>query len=65
MGGMGDGDADPLCFLTAEGDFIDEQHRKVLHRMILGLQVNDLEEKSKENPESLDVLDAIGHTSLT
>ena len=65
MEGLSDEDADALRVLTARGNFVDEQNYTILHHMVLGLQVGDLEEELKRYPDLLDVVDAMGRTPLT
>ena len=64
MGGLSDEDADALRCLTRGDDFIDEQNYTLLHRIILGLSLADLEEEICLHPENLNTTDVMGRTPL-
>lgn len=64
MGGLSDEDAEALRCLTRGDDFIDEQNYTLLHKIILGLSLADLEEEICLHPEDLNTTDAMGRTPL-
>lgn len=64
MGGLCDEDVEALRCLTRGDDFIDEQNYTLLHRIILGLSLADLEEEICLHPENLNTTDVMGRTPL-
>ena len=64
MGGLSNDDAEALRRLTRGDDFIDEQNYTLLHRIILGLSLADLEEEICLHPENLNTTDVMGRTPL-
>ena len=64
MGGLSDEDVEALRCLTQDSDFIDEQNYTLLHRVILGLSMEDLEGVLRRHPEQINTLDAMGRTPL-
>ena len=64
MGGLCDEDVEALRCLTRGDDFIDEQNYTLLHRIILGLSLADLEEEICLHPENLNTTDVMGCTPL-
>ena len=64
MGGLSNEDVEALRCLTRGDDFIDEQNYTLLHRIILGLSLADLEEEICLHPENLNNTDVMGRTPL-
>ncbi|KAL8734803.1 MAG: hypothetical protein Q9181_003027 [Wetmoreana brouardii] len=64
MGGLPDSDVEALRCLTQDSDFVDEQNYTLLHRIVLGLSMQDLEESLLLHPELIDIPDAMGRTAL-
>ncbi|KAL8705358.1 MAG: hypothetical protein Q9201_001514 [Fulgogasparrea decipioides] len=64
MGGLPDCDVEALRCLTQDSDFVDEQNYTLLHRIVLGLSMQDLEESLLLHPELIDIPDAMGRTAL-
>ena len=64
MGGLSDDDVEALRFLTRGDDFIDEQNYTILHRIILGLSMADLEEEIRHHPDKINTTDVMGRTPL-
>lgn len=64
MGGLSNEDVEALRCLTRGDDFIDEQNYSILHRIILGLSLADLEEEICLNPENSNTTDVMGRTPL-
>ncbi|KAL8788539.1 MAG: hypothetical protein Q9213_001612 [Squamulea squamosa] len=64
MGGLADSEVDALRCLTQDSDFIDEQNYTLLHKIVLGLSMQSLEEALCSNPDLIDVPDAMGRTAL-
>ena len=65
MGGIDDESVEALKYITqGEEDFVDEQCYTLLHKVVLGLSMRDLEESIHETPEILDTTDVMGRTPL-
>lgn len=64
MGGLTDTDVEALRCLTQDSDFVDEQNYTLLHRIVLGLSMQDLEEALSQHSDLIDVSDAMGRTAL-
>ena len=64
MGGLADKDIDALRFITQDSDFINDQNYTVLHKIILGLSMLDLEEQIRLYPAMINQTDAMGRTPL-
>lgn len=64
MGGLSEDDAEALRCLTKGDDFIDEQNYTSIHRIILGLSLEDLESEIRLHPELIDIPDEMGRTPL-
>ncbi|KAI4093490.1 MAG: hypothetical protein LQ344_002903 [Seirophora lacunosa] len=64
MGGLSDDDVEALRCLTQDSDFVDEQNYTLLHRIVLGLSMQELEEALCLHPDLIDVPDAMGRTAL-
>ena len=64
MGGLSDSDVGALQCLIQGDDFIDEQDYTLLHRIILGLSMANLEEEICLHPEQINIADAMGRTPL-
>ena len=64
MGGLSNNDVEALRCLTRDEDFIDEQNYTILHRIILGLSMADLEEEIRLYPENVNTTDVMGRTPL-
>lgn len=64
MGGLSNDDVEALRCLTRGDDFIDEQNYTMLHRIILGLSMADLEEEIRLHPENVNKPDVMGRTPL-
>ena len=64
MGGLSDDDVEALRCLTRGDDFIDEQNYTMLHKIILGLSLADLEEEISLHPENINTTDVMGRTPL-
>ena len=64
MGGLCNEDVEALRCLTRGDDFIDEQNYTLLHRIILGLSLADLEEEICLHPEIINTTDVMGRTPL-
>ena len=64
MGGLPDDDVEALRCLTQGSDFIEEQNYTVLHKIILGLSMLDLEDYISLHPEDINIADAMGRTPL-
>lgn len=64
QGGLSLEAEDDIRCLTAASDWIEEQNFGKLHKIILGLLLSSLEEAIADDPESIDVTDAMGRTSL-
>ncbi|KAL8958300.1 MAG: hypothetical protein Q9193_004614 [Seirophora villosa] len=64
MGGLSDEDVEALRCLTQDSDFVDEQNYTLLHRIVLGLSMQELEEALSLHPDLIDVPDAMGRTAL-
>ncbi|KAL8730166.1 MAG: hypothetical protein Q9166_004249 [cf. Caloplaca sp. 2 TL-2023] len=46
-----------------DSDFIDEQNYTLLHKIVLGLSMHDLEESLSLHPDLIDIPDAMGHAA--
>ena len=64
MGGLSDSDVEALRCLTQDSDFVNEQNYTLLHRIALGLSMQDLEEALVQHPDLINVPDAMGRTAL-
>ncbi|KAL8834483.1 MAG: hypothetical protein Q9170_003718 [Blastenia crenularia] len=64
MGGLSDSEVAALRCLTQDSDFIDNQNYTILHRIVLGLSMQDLEEELSHHSELIDTPDAMGRTAL-
>lgn len=64
MGGLSDEDEEALRCVTQEDDFIDQQNYTMLHKIILGLSLLDLEEEILRHPEDINRPDVMGRTPL-
>ncbi|KAI9843806.1 MAG: hypothetical protein M1837_006066 [Sclerophora amabilis] len=64
MGGLSDEDVEALRCVTQDTDFVDDQHYTTLHRIILGLSLQDLEEEIRLHPEDVNTTDVMGRTPL-
>ncbi|MCJ1231805.1 hypothetical protein MMC12_008484 [Toensbergia leucococca] len=64
MGGLSDDDVEALRCLTRGDDFVDEQNYTMLHRIILGLSMANLEEEICLHPEDVNTSDVMGRTPL-
>lgn len=64
MGGLSDEDEEALRCVTQENDFIDEQNYTILHKIILGLSLLDLEEEILRHAEDINKPDVMGRTPL-
>ncbi|KAL8816264.1 MAG: hypothetical protein Q9223_004697 [Gallowayella weberi] len=64
MGGLADTDVEALRCLTQDSDFIEEQNYTLLHKIVLGLSMQDLEESISLHPDLIDAVDAMGRTAL-
>jgi ankyrin repeat protein len=66
-GGLPDADAEALQALTLGGhfeDFVDSSNFTQVHRIVLGLSLNNLEERLLRHPEEINAVDAMGRTPL-
>ena len=50
--------------LAAGSDFIENQNFALIHKIVLKLSLQDLEEEILRNPDDVDVPDAMGRTAL-
>ena len=64
MGGLSEEDEKALRCVTQESDFIDEQNYTILHKIVLGLSLLDLEEEILRHPEDINTPDVMGRTPL-
>lgn len=64
MGRLAKFDVEALRCLTQDSDFIDEEKYKLLHKVVLGLSLQELEEVLSLHPDLIDALDAMGRTAL-
>ena len=64
MGGLSTEDVEALRCLTQGSDFIEEQNFTVLHNIVLGMSMADLEEELLHHPENINTPDAMGRTPL-
>lgn len=64
MGGLSDDDAEALRCLTRGDEFVGEQNYTMLHRIILGLSMANLEEEICLHPEDVNTSDVMGRTPL-
>ena len=64
MGGLSNDDVDALRCITQGSDFIDEQDYNILHKIVLGLSLLDLEEQISLHPECINQTDVMGRTPL-
>ena len=64
MGGLSNDDVEALRCLTRGDDFIDEQNYTLIHRIILGLSMANLEEEIRLHPEDINTTDEMGRTPL-
>ena len=64
QGGLTQEAEDDIRCLTAASDWIEEQNFGKLHKIIVGLRLSSLEEAIADDPDSIDVTDAMGRTPL-
>lgn len=64
MGGLAESDVEALRCLTQDSDFVDEQNYTLLHKVVLGLSMQDLEESLTLHSGLIDIPDAMGRTAL-
>ena len=64
MGGLSDPDVEALRCLTQDSDFIDEQNYTLLHKIVLGLSMQDLIECLDMYPDLIDIPDIMARTPL-
>lgn len=64
MGGLSNDDVEALRCLTRGDDFVDEQNYTMLHRIILGLSMANLEKEICLHPEDVNTTDVMGRTPL-
>lgn len=64
QGGLTQEAEDDIRCLTAASDWIEEQNFGNLHKIIVGLRLSSLEEAIADDPDSIDVTDAMGRTPL-
>ncbi|KAL8821216.1 MAG: hypothetical protein Q9191_007356 [Dirinaria sp. TL-2023a] len=64
MGGLSEKDEEALRCVTQESDFVDEQNYTILHKIVLGLSLLDLEEEILRRPEEINTPDVMGRTPL-
>lgn len=64
MGGLSSEEVEALRCITQGSDFIDEQNYTILHKIVLGLSLLDLEEQIRLHPESINRTDVMGRTPL-
>lgn len=65
MGGLSDQDVEALGFVTTGSDeFIEAQCYTIIHKVVLGLSLRDLDNTILENPELLNTTDIMGRTPL-
>lgn len=64
MGGLSDSDVEALRCLTQDSDFVDEQNYTLLHKIVLGLSMQDFEAALAQYPSLINVPDAMGRTAL-
>lgn len=64
MGGLSDSDVEALRCLTQDSDFVDEQNYTILHKIVLGLSMQQLEEALSMYPDLVNTPDAMGRTAL-
>jgi len=64
QGGLSQEAEEDIRCLTAASDWIEEQSFGKLHKIIVRLLLSSLEEAIADNPDSIDVSDAMGRTPL-
>lgn len=64
MGGLSVEDVEALRSLTQGSDFIEEQNYTLLHKIVLGLSMKDLEQEIRRHPENINTTDMMGRTPL-
>lgn len=64
MGGLSNDDVEALRGLTRGDDFISEQNYTILHRIILGLSMANLEKDICLHPGDVNTTDVMGRTPL-
>ena len=64
MGGLSAEDEEALKSVTQDSDFIDEQNYTILHKIVLGLSLLDLEEEILRHPADINTPDVMGRTPL-
>lgn len=64
MGRLSDADVEALRCLTQDDDFVGEQNYTILHKIILGLSMANLEKEICLHPELINVRDAMDRTAL-
>lgn len=65
QGRLSQEDMEVLSCVTQGSNFIDEEGYTQLHRVVLGLSMEDLEETISMHPEDINAIDARGRTPLT
>lgn len=64
QGGLSKADEEALQCLTYGSDWIEDQSFSDLHMIVCGLSLKDLDEAILSSPQSIDVTDALGRTTL-
>ncbi|KAI9780713.1 MAG: hypothetical protein M1816_002762 [Peltula sp. TS41687] len=64
QGGLPREVVDALTCLTAESDWIEDQNFTLLHKIVTGLSMQDLEGEILSHPENINATDAMGRTPL-
>ncbi len=64
QGGLDREAEEDIQCLTSASDWIEEQDFSKLHKIIVRLLLSSLEEAIADDPESVDVTDAMGRTPL-
>lgn len=64
QGGLSQEAEEDIRCLTAASDWIEEQNFGKLHKIVVGLLLSSLEEAVADNPDSIDITDAMGRTPL-
>ena len=64
MGDLSDEDEEALRCITQGSDFVEEQNYTQLHKIVLGLSMQDLEETIQSRTEDVNATDIMGRTAL-
>ncbi len=64
QGGLSQETEDDIRCLTAASDWVEDQNFGKLHKVVIRLLLSSLEEAVAEDPDSVDVPDAMGRTPL-